>query len=99
MKILGRVDRQVKVRGFRIELGEIETALSMCPGLKESLVLAREDLPGEKRLVTYAVVDEEARLSSAEIRKYLKSTLPEYMIPSAYVILDRIPLTTNGKTD
>jgi amino acid adenylation domain-containing protein len=99
MEFLGRVDRQVKVRGFRIELSEIETALALCPGVTENVVLVREDQPGEKRLVAYAVVDEQARLNRAEIRKYLKSTLPEYMIPSHYVMLDHLPITTNGKVD
>jgi len=99
IEFLERVDRQVKVRGFRIEVAEIETALSLCPGVKESVVLAREDLAGDKRLVAYLVFDEQARLSRAEIRNHLKRTLPEYMIPTAYVMLDHIPLTPNGKVD
>jgi acyl carrier protein len=94
LEYLGRVDRQVKVRGFRIELGEIEAVLSEHEKVSEAVVIAREE-NGEKRLVGYVVGEAE----TAELRRYLQQRLPEYMIPSAWVKLDALPLTTNGKVD
>ncbi|WTG79236.1 amino acid adenylation domain-containing protein [Streptomyces sp. NBC_01563] len=96
---IGRADDQVKIRGFRIELGEIETALSAHPGIAQATAIVRTDQPGEKRLVGYAVPTEGTTLDPTDIRRTLADTLPEYMIPSAVVVLDRLPLTSNGKLD
>jgi acyl-coenzyme A synthetase/AMP-(fatty) acid ligase/acyl carrier protein len=98
IEYLGRIDHQVKLRGFRIELGEIEAALVALPGVREAIVLAREDVAGDKRLVAY-VLQEGARVDAAALRTALASTLPEYMVPAQYVLLERFPLTPNGKID
>ncbi|HXP10643.1 MAG TPA: condensation domain-containing protein, partial [Acidobacteriaceae bacterium] len=104
IEFLGRNDFQVKVRGFRIELGEIEARLGAHPGVREAVVIAREDTPEDRRLVAYytvAVTDEEeqSELSAEELRSHLASTLPEYMVPAAYVRMETWPLTPNGKLD
>ena len=98
IEFLGRLDHQVKIRGFRIELGEIESALAELPGVREAVALAREDEPGDKRLVAYLAKDGEPPKDS-ELRGMLRAKLPEYMIPSAFVVLDRFPLTLNEKVD
>ena len=99
LECLGRVDRQVKIRGFRIELGEIEAALSAQAEVREAVVMVREDTPDDKKLVAYLVVPEGHGLTSLELRKELRESLPEYMVPSTFVFLDGLPLTANGKID
>ena len=96
---LGRNDFQVKVRGYRIELGEIESTLSRVPGVQQAVVTARQDVPGDPRLVAYWVMQPEAPVSEAQLRDALAAALPEYMQPSAYVALPALPLTPNGKLD
>ncbi len=103
LEFLGRVDGQVKVSGYRIELGEIEVALSRHPGVREAVAVAREDTPGEPRLVAYVVPARPAAEAgadrTAELRAFLQASLPEYMVPWAFVELERLPVTHNGKLD
>ena len=87
----------VKIRGFRIELGEVETVLSTYPGIRECVAAVREDVPGDRRLVAYLVGDETPR--PRELRAFLVQRLPEYMVPSDFVALERLPLTPSGKVD
>ncbi len=98
LEFLGRLDHQVKVRGFRIELGEIESALGAHQSVKDAVVVVREDSPGEKRLTAY-VTGNGATPEAAGLREHLKQRLPEYMLPAAFVVLERLPLTPNGKVD
>ena len=99
LEFLGRIDHQVKIRGFRIELGEIEAMLRKHSGLRESIVIVREDRPGDKRLAAYVVRKPEMRVDADELRRFIREALPEYMVPSAFVFLDALPLTPNGKVD
>lgn len=98
IEFIGRVDNQVKVRGFRIELGEVEAALSDCPGVREAVVIARKD-EGDKHLVAYVTGFEGSELSTDEIRKSLQQKLPDYMMPSQFAVLEKLPLTPVGKVD
>ncbi|MBD2201082.1 amino acid adenylation domain-containing protein [Calothrix sp. FACHB-1219] len=99
IEFLGRIDHQVKIRGFRIELGEIESVLSQHDCVQETVVIAREDEPGNKRLVAYVVLNGESTPTMNELRRFLREKLPDYMIPSAFVAIAKIPLTPNGKVD
>ncbi len=97
LEFLGRIDDQVKLRGFRIELGEIESVLNAHPDIAHSVVILREDRPGDKRLVAYFVTTAETVPSPSDLRKHLRANLPEYMVPSTFVEIDVIPLTSSGK--
>jgi len=99
LEYLGRIDNQVKIRGFRIELGEIEALLASHPQIWETVVLVWDDTAGDKRLVAYIVPQPEITIIIDEIRQFLKAKLPDYMVPNAFVILEALPLTTNGKID
>lgn len=99
IEYLGRIDHQVKIRGFRIELGEIESALAQHPSVKQSVVIIREDIPGDKRLVAYVRLDQKQTFRAQEFRSFLQSKLPDYMVPSTFLLLDALPLTPNGKVD
>src|SRR5438270_14001391 len=92
------MDHQVKIRGFRIELGEVESVLAGHPGVQEVVVLAREDIPGEKRLVAY-VVGSQGGVNLPELRERLREQLPSHMLPAAIMPLEGWPLTPNGKLD
>ncbi len=97
IEFLGRMDQQVKIRGYRIELGEIETVLREYSSIQDAIVLAREDVPGEKQLVAYVVGSQD--LTTTELRSFLQEQLPAYMIPSQFLRLNAMPLTPNGKVD
>ena len=99
IEYLGRLDHQVKIRGFRIELGEIEAVLSQHPAVQETIVVAREDTPGDKRIVAYLVSKTETPPTISDLHAHLKQKLPDYMVPSAFVILKEMPLSPNGKID
>ena len=99
IECLGRIDHQVKLRGFRIELEEIQTVLSQHPDIRQAVVIAREDNPGNQRLVAYIVPNWKQVPSASNLRSFLKQQLPEFMVPSAFVMLEELPLTPNGKID
>ncbi|MGH8718224.1 MAG: amino acid adenylation domain-containing protein, partial [Burkholderiales bacterium] len=99
IEFLGRTDHQIKIRGFRIELGEIEAVLNQHPYVKACAVLSCDDTPGDKRLMAYIVPDENAPPASADLRDFLRRKLPDYMLPSAFIVLDQLPVTPSGKLD
>src|SRR6185312_10779784 len=99
LEFVGRVDQQVKIRGFRIELGEIEAAVLAHAQVRECVVLASEDGPGGRRLVAYVVAADETGLGLADLRLRLKERLPDYMLPAIFIVLDKLPVTANGKLD
>jgi natural product biosynthesis luciferase-like monooxygenase protein len=99
IEFLGRIDQQVKVRGFRIELEDVEAALNEHHGVKEAVVIVREDVPGDKRLVAYLVPAHQGAENGEQIEAHLRQKLPDYMIPSSFVRLDKLPMTLNGKVD
>ncbi|MHA2405206.1 MAG: amino acid adenylation domain-containing protein [Candidatus Hermodarchaeia archaeon] len=99
IEFLGRLDFQVKIRGFRIELGEIEAVLTEYPAVREAVVLVRQDIPEERRLVAYVVPKKRSEMRISEIREFLQQKLPDYMVPAAFVQLEVLPLTPNGKID
>jgi aspartate racemase len=99
LEFLGRNDDQVKIRGYRIELNEIEVTVEQHPSVREAVVIAREDVAGNKRLVVYVIARPVQHLTPQQLRDYLKEKLPEYMIPNVFVFLDSLPLTASGKVD
>ncbi|MGV3772896.1 MAG: non-ribosomal peptide synthetase [Verrucomicrobiales bacterium] len=99
IEFVGRIDHQVKIRGFRIELGEIESALARHPNVSNAIVLVREDIPGEKRLVGYLTPKTKPAPATTELREYLNQSLPDYMVPTAFVAMESFPLTPNEKVD
>ncbi|QIR40545.1 amino acid adenylation domain-containing protein [Tolypothrix sp. PCC 7910] len=98
IEFIGRIDYQVKIRGFRIEIGEIQAQINQYPEVREAIVIVREDIPNDKRLVAY-IVPQSTEISVLELRHFLKTKLPDYMIPVAFVVLEKLPLTPNGKID
>src|SRR5579883_621816 len=99
LEYLGRLDSQVKIRGFRIELGEIENALAAHPNVASAAVAIKQDVPADKRLMAYLVPRANARLSPADLRRFLLQKIPDYMVPSDFWTVEHLPLTTNGKID
>ncbi|HTK11072.1 MAG TPA: amino acid adenylation domain-containing protein, partial [Ktedonobacteraceae bacterium] len=99
IEFLGRLDFQVKLRGFRIELGEIEAVLDQHPAVEQAVVMAREDTPGEQRLVAYVQVRKAQSVPATELKAHVMSRVPVYMVPSAFLMLENLPLTANGKVD
>jgi acyl carrier protein len=100
IEFLGRLDHQVKIRGFRVELGEIETILSHHPDVRDAVALVREEVPDQRRLVAYVVLDRvETTPTTSELRRFLKQRLPDHMVPSAFVFLEALPRTSSGKVD
>ncbi|UKP01065.1 amino acid adenylation domain-containing protein [Nostoc sp. UHCC 0870] len=99
IEYLGRIDHQVKIRGFRVELGEIESLIAQYPNVVSTTVIAREDKPGDKKLVAYIVPEKLQDFADKKLYQFLQEKLPHYMVPSAFVQLDILPLTANGKVD
>ncbi|MHC5858902.1 non-ribosomal peptide synthetase [Nostoc sp.] len=99
IEFLGRLDNQVKIHSFRIELAEIETILGQYPGVQKTVVIAKEDVPGDKRLIAYVVPKEGETFGSEQLLNFLQQKLPEHLLPSAFVIVDSLPLNANGQVD
>lgn len=99
LEFLGRLDTQVKIRGFRIEPGEIEAVLAQHPGVRQAVVTVRESPAGDRRLLAYVIAKEAQELSAASLRSFLRSQLPEYMVPAAFLFLESVPRLVSGKTD
>ena len=99
IEYLGRIDNQVKIRGFRIELGEIETLLDRHPAIVQTTAIVREDRPGDQRLVAYCVAERDAQLKPNELRDFIAPQVPNYMVPTMFVMLSALPMTPNGKVD
>jgi amino acid adenylation domain-containing protein len=99
IEFIGRIDHQIKIRGYRIEMGEIEAILDQHADIRASIVIVREDRPGDKRLVAYLLSDSKALPTNGDLRKYLQERLPDYMVPSFFIELDEFPLTPSGKID
>jgi hypothetical protein len=99
LEFLGRLDLQVKIRGYRVELGEIESALCSFPEVRQAAVAVRDDMPDDKRLIAYLVAQNREQIETLALRSRLKKKLPDYMVPSAFVWLEQLPMTTNGKLD
>ncbi|BBC66538.1 hypothetical protein MMRN_34340 [Mycobacterium marinum] len=99
LQYLGRADEQVKIRGYRIECGEVTTALTTLDPIEQAVVIAREDTPGQPRLVAYYTTTSGTRLDTTDIRASLSQVLPPYMVPAAFIEIDQLPLTVNGKLD
>jgi amino acid adenylation domain-containing protein len=99
LDFLGRIDHQIKIRGYRIELGEIEMVMKLHPDVRDVVVVAREVVPGDKRLVAYVVLYNERPITVRDLQNHLVKQLPDYMIPSAFVLLETLPLNANGKVD
>jgi amino acid adenylation domain-containing protein len=99
IEFLGRIDHQIKIRGYRIELGEIESVLRQHSAISDVIVMAREDVPGDKRLIAYVLAKPDQKLKTSELHNHLLAKLPDYMVPSAFVLLDKMPLLSNGKVN
>jgi len=99
MVFLNRLDTQVKIRGFRIELGEIESAVAQHEAIKDNVVIVREDIPGDKKLVGYIILKENQEIDLAELKHFLATRLPDYMVPATFVTMEKFPVTLNGKVD
>jgi acyl carrier protein len=98
-EFLGRIDGQIKLRGFRIELGEIESVLAQHASIKQAVVVVREDVPGDKRLVAYLVPNAGGIPAAGQLRSFLLTKLPDYMVPAGFITVTEIPLTPNGKVN
>ena len=99
LEYISRADHQIKIRGFRIELAEIETVLQRHENIQQAVVMVKEDRPNDKRIIAYIVAEEKEMIHLSEIRSYVSESLANYMVPSAFVVLEELPLTPNGKVD